>query len=182
MGEGTILSEIGHWLRGDDDAFRVVFYHYQPRVYRYTFKYLHNRSQAEDITMDILVRVWQKRNTITAAGTFENYLFTIARNCLVNEWRKKIDVLLSLENIDHQSADAAADSFIYKELEATYRQCLSDLPEQRRKIFLMHREESLTYNEIAKKLEISPKTVENQIGATLKHLRTSLANYLPVLL
>ena len=181
MSPENIVATIDCWLQGDDQAFEPVFYHYQPRLYRYAFKYLHHRNHAEDITTDILVSLWQKRDTITSAATFENYLFTIARNSLVSAWRKRIDILLSLDHAD-QSPAAGMDTPIYKELEATYRRSLSLLPEQRRKIFLLHREANLTYQEIAEQLAISPKTVENQISATLKHLRASLSQYLTTLL
>jgi RNA polymerase sigma-70 factor, ECF subfamily len=181
MNSGDMLTQINDWLQGNDHAFEAVFYYYQPRLYRYAFKYLHHQAQAEDITTEILIKTWQKRNAITAAGTFENYLFTVAHHCLVDEWRKRIDILLSPEIADQQ-ADTGTDPFIYKELEATYRECLSGLPEQRRRIFLLHREENLTYNQIAGQLDISPKTVENQISATLKQLRTSLAQYITSLL
>lgn len=181
MSGETILTKINCWLKGDDKAFEAIFHHYQPRICRYVFKYLHNRTHAEDITTDILVKIWQKRKAITSAATFENYLFSAARNYLTDEWRKRIDALLSLETIGHPAA-TATDTFIYKELEDSYHRSLSGLPEQKRKIFLMHREDSLTYGEIAKQLGISPKTVENQISATLKRLRASLSQYLTILL
>lgn len=180
MSREQILTQTSDWLHGDDAAFEMMFYHYQPRVYRYVFKYLHNRTEAEDITTDVLVRVWQKRAAILSADTFESYLFTIARNSLVSAWRKHIDLLLSTDYPDLPAAET--DAPVYKELEASYHQSLSSLPEQRRKIFLLHREENLTYQEIADQLHISPKTVENQIGATLRHLRTTLSHYLTTLL
>lgn len=178
MSRETLLTKIAAWLQGDDRAFEEIFYHYQPRLYRYAFKFLQNKIRSEDLTTEVLVRIWQKRKDITTVATFENYLFTIARHALVDEWRKHIDTLLLTEASEQLPAAAEADLFTYKELEATYHECLSRLPEQRRRIFLMHREESFTYNEIAEKLDISPKTVENQIGATLKYLRTSLSQYL----
>lgn len=178
MSGENLFTGIASWLQGNDHAFEAIYYHYQPRLYRYTFKFLHSKTRAEDLTSEVLIKVWQKRKDITAAATFENYLFTIARHALVDEWRKRIDVLLSVEISEQQPADTGTDLFTYKELEETYRQSLSCLPEQRRRIFLMHREESLTYNEIAAQLDISPKTVENQIGATLKYLRTSLSKHI----
>lgn len=182
MYKENCFTKISCWLQGDDDAFEDVFRYYQPRLFRYTVKYLRSEVRAEDATMEILVKLWQKRNTITGVATFENYLFTIARNYLVNEWRKRIDSLLSLEEVGHQLSNTGPDIVLHKELDKTYRQSLSALPEQRRKVFLMHREESLTYKEIAEKLDISPRTVENQMSAALKHLRSSLAQHLSSIL
>jgi RNA polymerase sigma-70 factor (ECF subfamily) len=77
---------------------------------------------------------------------------------------------------------AANDPVLYKELELRYRKSLESLPEQRRRIFLLHREQHLSYRQIAEQLNISPKTVENQVAATLKQLRSQLAQSLASLI
>lgn len=177
MREKNIIAEINYWLQGDDKAFEMVYRYYYSRLHSFIFKYIRDKMETEDMVAEVLLRVWQKRNSIKA-NTFENYLFTIARNLLITAWRKKIDFLFSLDAVDENLSNSDSDSLIYKELTEVYQQSLNDLPEQRRRIFLMHREESLTYNEIADKLHISPKTVENQMSASLKHLRSSLSQYL----
>ena len=66
-----------------------------------------------------------------------------------------------------------------KELETKLDQALQELPEQCRTIFQLSRFEELKYREIAERLEISPKTVENQMGKALKLLRMKLIDFLP---
>jgi RNA polymerase sigma-70 factor (ECF subfamily) len=83
-----------------------------------------------------------------------------------------------LGDIQDTATSSAYDPVLSKELEATYNSSLSDLPPQRRKVFLLHRNEHLSYKEIAQKLDISPKTVENHIGAALKQLRVAMLQYL----
>jgi RNA polymerase sigma-70 factor (ECF subfamily) len=68
---------------------------------------------------------------------------------------------------------------IVSELEVKIREAIDHLPLERRKVFVMSRYDGLTYAEIAAKLGISVKTVENQMGSALKTLRTELADYLP---
>ncbi|TDW99034.1 RNA polymerase sigma-70 factor [Dinghuibacter silviterrae] len=171
---------IKRWLQKDEKAFEQVFYYYYPRLYRYAFRYLKNEFWAEELSMEVLTRVWERRSAITHAETFENYLFTAARNHLINHWQRKIDSLLSLETLPADAADAPGryDPILSKELETFYHNSLSDLPPQRRLIFLLHRNDHLSYNEIALKLKISPKTVENHIGAALKQLRVAMLQYL----
>lgn len=175
-----ITAQIYAWLQGDDAAFEAVYYHYKGRLLRYTRKFLKSESHAEDITTEVLVKLWQSRSAITNATTFENYLFTIARNRLIKEWQKTIDTMLSLESAGELPDMAGAGDLVIltKELEHCYRESLKNLPEQRRRIFLLHRDGNLNYNQIAAQLHISPKTVENQIAAALKYLRTRLAQYL----
>jgi len=180
-----IHHQIKRWLQNEDTAFEQVFHYYYPRLYRYAIRYLKNEFWAEELSMEVLARIWEKRSLITKAETFENYLFTAARNHLINHWRRKIVGLLSLETLSTRLGDiqdtattSAYDPVLSKELEATYNSSLSDLPPQRRRVFLLHRNEHLSYKEIAEKLDISPRTVENHIGAALKQLRVAMLQYL----
>lgn len=183
--EKDIHHQIKRWLQKDEKAFEQLFHYYYPRLYRYAFRYLKNEFWAEELSMEVLARVWERKSAITHAETFENYLFTAARNHLINHWQRKIDGLLSLETLPAEAADlhgknasAAYDPVLSKELETLYHNSLSDLPPQRRLIFLLHRNDQLSYKEIAQKLDISPKTVENHIGAALKQLRVAMLQYL----
>jgi RNA polymerase sigma-70 factor, ECF subfamily len=179
MKQLEISESINQWLENDDAAFEVVFHYYRPRLLMYARRYLKSENAAEDLTTEVLVKMWQNRQSITNTATFENYLFTIARNMVIKAWQKKVDSLLLLEEGGHVAeASKANDSVLYKELEQQYQQGLAVIPEQRRRIFLLHREHNLTYREIARHLNISPKTVENQIALTLKQLRLQLSHYL----
>ena len=183
--EMDIQNQINCWLQDDEKAFEQVFHYYYPRLFRYALRYIKDEFWAEELSMDVLGRIWEKKSAITHAETFENYLFTAARNHLVNRWQRKIDGLLSLETLpaevaDSKSKDASSqyDPVLSKELETVYHNSVSELPPQRRLIFLLHRNEQLSYKEIAQKLKISPKTVENHIGAALKQLRVAMLQYL----
>jgi len=167
------------WLQGDEDAFRQIFTYYYPRLYRYAMRYLKNEAPAEDFSMEVLARVWEKKRTIHDYKTFENYLFTAARNRLINHWQRRVEGLLSLDAANPgNNPGYFEDAMLSKELENVYRNSLSALPDQRRLIFHLHRNEQLSYKEIASTLNISPKTVENQIGAALKQLRVAMMQYL----
>jgi RNA polymerase sigma-70 factor, ECF subfamily len=172
-----IYHHINLWLQDEEKAFEDVFNFYYPRLYRYAFRYLKNDFWAEELAMEVLGSVWEKKSFIRPE-TFENYLFTAARNRLINQWQRKIDGLLSLDALPAEGAAAACDPVISRELEVIYNDKLSELPPQRRLVFLLHRDEHLSYKEIAGKLEISPRTVENHIAAALKQLRVALTQYL----
>jgi RNA polymerase sigma-70 factor (ECF subfamily) len=183
--EKEIHYQIKLWLQDEEKAFEELFGYYYPRLYRYAFRYLKSEFWAEDLSMEVLARVWEKKTAITNYETFENYLFTAARNHLINHWQRKIDALISLESLpaevaDIQSKDVSSsyDPVLSKELETVYHNSLSELPPQRRMIFLLHRNDRLSYKEIARKLNISPRTVENHIGAALKQLRVTMMQYL----
>jgi len=183
--EKDIQQYIRLWLQNEEKAFEELFAYYYPRLHRYAFRYLKNEFWAEELSMEVLARVWEKRSAITNPETFENYLFTAARHHLINHWQRKIDGLLSLDTLQSEAggaeANGMADSYdpvVLKEMETVYHNTLSELPPQRRLIFLLHRNERLSYKEIASQLKISPKTVENHIGSALKQLRVAMLQYL----
>ncbi|GGB03463.1 RNA polymerase sigma-70 factor [Puia dinghuensis] len=180
----NIQYQIKLWLKNEEKAFEEVFKYYYPRLFRYAFRYLKNDFWAEELSMEVLGRVWERKPVITHES-FENYLFTAARNHLINHWQRKIDGLLSLEALPTEGEgiagkdDASAyDPVLSRELETVYNDSLSELPPQRRLIFHLHRNEHLSYKEIASKLHISPRTVENHIAAALKQLRVAMMQYL----
>jgi RNA polymerase sigma-70 factor (ECF subfamily) len=180
-----IQYQIRRWLLNEEDAFGEIFAYYYPRLWRYAFRYLKSEVLAEDLSMEVLARVWEKKAAITRPETFENYLFTAASNRLINHWQRRIEGLLSLDVILEgeeskiiKESMFTQDVFLSKEMETVYRNSLSSLPAQRRLIFQLHRNEQLTYKEIAGQLNISPKTVENQIAAALKQLRVAMLQYL----
>ena len=183
--EKDIQYQVKLWLQNDEDNFKGIFTFYYPLLYRYAFRYLKSQTLSEDLSMEVLTRVWEKKTAITDPATFENYLFTAARNRLINHWQRRIEGLLSLDVILEgeeskiiKESMFTQDLFLSKEMETVYRNSLSKLPAQRRLIFQLHRNEQLTYKEIAGQLNISPKTVENQIAAALKQLRVAMLQYL----
>ncbi|MBS1603510.1 MAG: RNA polymerase sigma-70 factor [Bacteroidetes bacterium] len=181
--EKVIQHKVMSWLQDDEDAFKAIFTYYYPLLYRYAFRYLRSEAISEDMAMEVLTRIWEKKALVKDAGTFENYLFTAARNRLINHWRGRIEHLLSLDRLANGDATeeepvVVRDEILSKELESVYHKSVSLLPAQRRLIFQMHRNEHMSYKEIAGQLNISPRTVENQIAAALKQLRVAMLQYL----
>src|ERR1700737_287723 len=130
-----IQYQIRLWLQDDEEAFKEIFTYYYPRLYRYAFRYLKSEVWAEDLSMEVLARVWENKASILRGETFENYLFTAARNRLINHWQRKIERLLPLENMhsDHMgdisgSLVQSEDPVLSRELETIYRNSLSALP------------------------------------------------------
>jgi RNA polymerase sigma-70 factor (ECF subfamily) len=89
MIQEKISNSVDRWLQGDDTAFEAVFLYFRPRLLRYTFRYLKNETASEDLTTEVLVKAWQHKSSITNPATFENYLFTIARNKLIKRGKKE---------------------------------------------------------------------------------------------
>jgi RNA polymerase sigma-70 factor (ECF subfamily) len=121
----------------------------------------------------LFVKIWEKRKTLTIESSLRHYLFRSVRNLCLNliqhEKVKKIHAGKLQEALMAESD--SGNYYISPEMISQIEEGIAALPEKRREIFRLSREENLKYREIAEKLGISIKTVEVQMGLALKFLR-----------
>lgn len=163
--------------QNDLKAYEVLFYRYSKRLHHYGIKYLDNEAIAEEKMMDVLVWVWNNRATIPEDVNFEPYIFRAMKNALAMEIRRQILRTVPLHESHHTALTdpARADTQLAcKELANTYQDKLKALSTQRRKTYILSREEGLSNSLIAKELEISVHTVKNHLKASLAHFRSHL--------
>jgi RNA polymerase sigma-70 factor (ECF subfamily) len=165
-------------INGDEIAFEVLYYRYRGKVGNFIRKFLPSHIDLEETVHEIFLRIWINKEKIDANRPFEPYLFKIARNLIVDELRKNIDRLIYIcdkpttcEPATNNNAESKIEE---KELQDWLNTALKQLPEKRRKIFLMSRVEDLSYKEIASKLGITENTVDTQIRRTLSFLREEI--------
>jgi RNA polymerase sigma-70 factor (ECF subfamily) len=170
-------------MQGDEQAFEVLYRHYRNRTYTLALTYMNDPALAEDVLQDFFLKIWQVRLTLEKIDRFEHYLFTALRNRLISELRKKdrqqkIKSYLSRENAWQPTAEQLTES---RELHSAIREALQQLPEKQQTIYRLSREEGLNHEEIAARLQLSPRTISNLLSLTLNHLRTALRakGYLP---
>jgi len=158
--------------------------YYQP-LCNYAYTFVQDRDEAEEIVQSTFMSVWEKRDTLEIKTSVKPYLYAMVRNACLNlikhEKIKQQHVTHELALSD-QSIEAVSQTVMASELESKINQALNKLPEQCRLVFKLSRFEELKYAEIADQLNISVKTVENQMGKALKIMREQLKDYLPVLL
>ncbi len=155
--------------------FKQLFEQYYNPLCNFANSILYDSTKAEDAVQDVFVKMWQKKESIEGMENLKSYLFRATRNKCIEYLRKlKLDQRLSEENarrIEVSSSintDDEADKYLLKEkLFKSIRQ----LPPKCRNVFTLSKINGLTYNEIAEELDISPKTVENQMGRALRLLR-----------
>lgn len=165
---------------GDESAFEIIFKTHYSLLLKLALFYLENKEEAEELVQDIFYQLWQERQKIEIQKTLKGYLLLSVKNRCLNKLRKPT-ALVPIEEDDEFSSWHEADSELnLKEAQKTISDALARLPEQCRIIFLMHRQEGLSYKEIAELLNIAPKTVENQIGKALKLLRADLKDLYPL--
>lgn len=144
-------------------------------------RYLEDLDAAEEIVQSVFVKFWEGRKDIQIQSSIKGYLVTAVRNNCLNQL-KHINIREEFKAHNQREIDSnhimVDEEVEATELEEKIRASINELPEARKKIFMLSRYEGLKYKEIAEKMGISIKTVENQMGSAIKQLRTDLADYL----
>lgn len=165
---------------GDKQAFEAIYKCYYSQLYYFLHRYTDSEVLIEDIIQDVFYKVWQNRENLEPRGTLKAYMFTAVRNQVFKKLNaeKKFDGNQTEFNDVMETGNLTPECSIqFNELKKAYQEAVQKLPEKRRNIFLMHRQDNLTYSEIAAILRISIKTVETQMSRSLKFLIICLDKY-----
>lgn len=169
--------------------FSAFFQENQHRFLSFTYSYIRNKNNAEDILMEAVASLWENREKFEENSNIPALLLTIIKNKALNylaheqvRIRAEEEVNLHSQrelNLRISTLEICDPNIIFKsEIQKIVRKSLQQLPEQSRKIFIMSRFNNTPNKQIAELLGISIKTVEFHITKTLKVLRTDLKDYL----
>ena len=170
--ESTLLARL---RAGDRAAFEQIFREHFDGLAGFAYRLTRSRAIAEELIQDLFLEIWMRHERLIITETLRTYLFRAARNRAFNHLRRqKLERLWRLEQREIPEAESGEDEHSADELTAAIRAAIATLPNRCREIFLLSREQHMTYAEIAKVLGISVKTVETQMGRALKALRSRL--------
>lgn len=176
-----ILEQI---QQGNESAFEELFRTYYQGLCNYGNSMLKDMDEAEEVVQNVFCQFWEKRENLDIQISLKSYLYKMVHNACLNKIKHQ-----KVKNVYEQykvslgqgQSQPASHLAIENELEAKIKEAINALPEQCRIIFCLSRYEELKYAEIANQLDISVKTVENQMGKALKILREKLSDYLVLL-
>jgi len=162
-----------------EKAMSMVYEHYYQQLCIKAIRYVKDQKTAEDLVQDLFVDIWKKRENLNINTSLIGYLQRSIVNKSLN-WirsqRVQIEDIDSVKSTSDNTADAQ-DLIEKTELEEHITKVIDGLPEKCRLVFVMSRFDLLSYKEIGKKLDISTKTVENQISKALRILRSEMKNF-----
>lgn len=179
-----LMQRIG---KGDEDAFVQLIERHQNMVVGTVAKMLGNASEAEDISQQVFLRIWKHAKRYKPTAKFTTYLFTITRNLVFNEIRRRNRRKeVSSDEREEVSRQEIADAPQYRPDREMERQELSDLvdkaiaglPEQQRMAVVLRRYEHMPYEDIAEVLDLSLSAVKSLLFRARTTLRDSLSGYL----
>lgn len=171
----------------DVGCFEEIFKNNFNKLRSFAFIMTQQSHLAEEIVQNVFLKLWEKKETIKVENSITSYLYKSVRNdCLNHIAHENIKLTHrshSLFQSKQNNTNGDADhKVIFSQLEKAIRKAIDQLPAQCRLIFELSRFENKKNREIAELLDISIKTVENQMGKALKILRAELIDYLPFLL
>lgn len=157
-----------------EKEFETYFKRYYTPVGMYVLRMCRNTSDTEDIVQEAFSIIWQKAKENGLPENFRAYLYRVAHNLTIDSLRNNsiIDSSTSLEIL--QETIPSQEEIDTSERDAKLWQAIARLPERCREVFLLSKRDGLSNNQIADKLDISAKTVENQMTKAYKSLRGSL--------
>ena len=151
---------------GKTVIFDQIWQKYSARVYNFINSMVFDKSSAEDLTQEVFLKIWEKRSEIDINGNLEGYIFTIARNLVYKETRKMLTNATYM-NFTRQIMEEADDSTL-KAIDASSEhshliELISQMPPSRKDIYLLNKIHGLSIKDIAERLGLSARTVENQL-------------------
>ncbi len=175
--------------QGDREAFSKLYVHYLPILYHYIYRFTKQSKEiTEEILQDVFLIIWEKKEVLIAVNSFEKYVYTIAKNKLLNLLKHQ-----DFKNKLHLNFSASKDLFesntekgiLYDEYHKIALQAIDKLPEKRKEVFLLSTQGGLSLDEIASHLGISKSRVKQQLYSAKDYIKkylTENAEWLLVLI
>ena len=178
--EGQLIQSLA---RRDEASFEQVFKTHFKNLHAYACTITREESAAEEVVQQVFVKLWERSEGLSISGSVAAYLYRAVYNESLNYLKHQKVRSAYGQHVVHtmkNETEHAGKKLQLKELERRLAEAMNDLPEQCRTIFQLSRFEELRYREIADRLGLSIKTVENQMGKALKILRVKLVDFLPL--
>lgn len=171
----TIVAE-----NDDQLAFNDLYRHYYPGLLSFANGILKNRQNAEEVILDVFLKLWENRKMLLTIKNLSNYLYVAVRHSCISSLRKqKVMYSQDYEDDFQYTYHSPELHLISKENLLIINSAIQSLPERCRLIFRLVKEERLKYDEVAKLLNLSIKTVEAQLSIANKKLAATLLPLLP---
>jgi RNA polymerase sigma-70 factor (ECF subfamily) len=168
-----------HLKKGKSNTLKYLFDLYYDELCRYAIKITDKSEIAEEIVQDVFVYIWKKRKVLEIKTSIKQYLFKAVKNKSINYLKSKY-ANIKTDTINDKLNVGFVKPFDRLELDDISniaKAAIQNLPDKCSIIFNMSRQFSMTYKEIAESLDISPKTVENQIIIALRKIREYIDKY-----
>lgn len=174
-GDLTLITEVA---KGDGDAFETLVTRYERRVLNLAYRYLGNRTDAEDAAQEIFLKVWRNAKRFRKKSSFSTWLFRIAVNhCLNAKSRRKRRETLPLNEAVLKEGPDTEEEYERERTARAVREAVGALPTRQRMALVLSKFEGRSYKEIAEVIGVSVPSVESLIFRAKQNLKRALGPY-----
>jgi RNA polymerase sigma-70 factor, ECF subfamily len=186
---GALRTWIQRAQKGDTGSYQRIYDSFARKVLNFIYRMVHSPEEAEDLTQETFVVVYQKLGTLKDSDKFEPWLFRIARNFVYQKYRKLAPSAFSIDAPDEDGhlrmelvdeRKNPDEAFQAGELEGVVSQVIANLPEKYREVFVLSALQHLSYQEIADIVGRSLSGVKTDIHRARLEVRESVKKYLKV--
>lgn len=168
----ALLAEDSHY------AFQLLYDRHRNRVYQTAVRYLKSPQLGQEVVQDVFMKLWFERHDLKRFASLEAWIYTVARNNIMNRLKRLAVEWKALHHLGHRSASSDQHTLQQlddREYSRILQEVIADLPQQQRQVFELARHEKLSYAEIGERLRISPLTVKTHMARALQQIRVRLA-------
>jgi RNA polymerase sigma-70 factor (ECF subfamily) len=167
----------------DRQGFQLLFNACWEPLFRYAFKVLQNKQDAEEVIQDFFIHIWHKRNDLSHVQSLSAYLHTALKNRLLNHLAKKKYATTSLEAVHNTESEwSPLCQLEQKDSDSMLRSLVNTLPGKMKQVYELHQFKGLSVTEIATATGNSEQTIRNQLNTAVKKLSVSFKAELLALL
>lgn len=162
--------------KGDKKAYETMFRRFYPKVHRFVAMLLKNKDDADDVCQLIFLKIWNKREKFTDVRDFDSYLFILTKYTVINYISSRHVMPIDIDSLPELCSNESSpfDDVVVKDTQLLIDMVVENMPQQRQMIYRMSREQHLKNEEIAQRLGVQKKTVENHLNLALKEIKKAL--------
>lgn len=164
-------------LQSDEQAYEELFHYFYPSLYQFALSFVKTGQLAEEVVSDVFIRIWQKRTALGRIRDLKLYLFISTKNTSLNYLRQQKRDSLLPDDYRVQLRSVYFDPeelLITAEMINRVQQAVNQLPPRCQLIFKLIKDDGLRYKEVAGLLNLSLKTIENQMTLALRKIGTAI--------
>lgn len=171
--DNELLSRIAE---GDEHAFSTLYFRYDTMLYTFLLKLTRSESTAEELLQETFLRLWLYRDSLMDVEHPRAYIHRVAANLSHRLLRRQFrhHKVLQEQEPPSDTADNPEDNLAWKDMEALVARIIAGMPEQRRRIYELHRDGGMSSAEIAEQVGVTSSTVRNTIAAAIRQIREQL--------
>ncbi|MFV0417632.1 MAG: RNA polymerase sigma-70 factor [Dysgonomonas sp.] len=160
-------------------SYSILFQTYYKDLVLFAGSIIQDRATCEDIVQNIFLKLWNERDTLTIETSLKSYLIRATRNSCIDHirHRKIVDTYIN-EFFSVNNNYTTEEYILHSDLYNHLQEAISRLPEKPREAFILSRFKDMKYKDIAKKLNVAERTIEDRISKALSQLRIELKDFL----